>query len=241
MVDLVRDHPDPPSVAEPRQRLQRGPRQHGPGRVGRARDDQALDRLVERLQHRHGRLKAGLRRGGEQHRLQAERLQRVAVGGIAGIGQRHPVADVERGEEGEHEPGGPPGRDHDALDRRGEVVTLSIVGGAARAQRQHAMGLGVADRTAGQGGLRRVEDGLRRARAGLAGLHVKDPRTLRLTPGGGLEYLHREEGRDRGAPGRRHPPRPRGSRPRRCRSRGDRSRSGSFRVRAAGRPGNGSH
>ena len=142
----------------------------------------------------------GLRRGRQQHRLEPERLQRVAVGGVAGIGERHPVADIERGEEREHEPGGGAGRHHDPLCRRGEAVALPVVGGDALAQGEHAVGLGVADPVGGERRPRRIEDRAGRARAGLAGLHVIDPRTFRRTPGRGLEDFHREEGRDRGAP-----------------------------------------
>ena len=163
-----------------------------------------MDGLLQRLQHGDVGLKAGLRRGRQQHRLEAQRLQRVAVGRIAGIGQRYPVAHVEGGEEGENDPGRAPGGDDDAVRRQGEAVALAIEGGDALAQRQHTVGFGVADLLGGQRGLRRVQDRLRRARAGLARLHVEDPRALCRTRRRGLENLHREEGRDRRAPGCHH-------------------------------------
>ena len=87
-----------------RSRARRAPRgEHRPGRVGGAGHDEPLDRLVERLEHLHGRLEARGGAGGEPDHLAAEGGQHVVVAGVARSGDGHAVTGVEGREEGQLE------------------------------------------------------------------------------------------------------------------------------------------
>ncbi len=79
------------------------------------------------------------------HRLDAESLQDVAVGGIAGRGDGHAVAGVEQSEEAEDEPARRSRGDHDPLGRDADLVGVAVVPRDALAQRGHAQRLRVAD------------------------------------------------------------------------------------------------
>ncbi len=106
MVDLIGDQPEPTppagigELAEPRAHG------HGAGRVvgtgkkqsGRLFTGKALEVAGIRHPPRRG---TGL----DQHRLRTERLEDMAVAGVAGRRQQHGIAGVEHGEKGEHESG----------------------------------------------------------------------------------------------------------------------------------------
>ncbi len=81
-----------------------GLRDDGPGRIGRAGDDDAGRSGIERLQLGGGQLEPGLGTAGDLHRLQMQGAQAVAIGDIAGTGQGDAVArlepDAERQDQG---------------------------------------------------------------------------------------------------------------------------------------------
>ena len=73
----------------------------------------------------------------DQHRLDAERREDVAIGGIAGHGERDPIAGLERGEKGELErrrragcDDNLGGIDRDAVLRRGSAPAIASRSGA---------------------------------------------------------------------------------------------------------------
>ena len=96
----------------------------------------------------------------DQHRLEAERRQDVAVGGIAGRGERDPVARLEGGEKRQLKRRRGAGRDDDlgGLDR--DAVLFAVMPGDRLAQGRDAERVGIADAVFGQGAPRRVEHGL---------------------------------------------------------------------------------
>ena len=101
-------------------------RDHRAGRVGRAGDDEPGE--VAGLGEQFGvglvmRVLADL----DQHRLEAERAEDVAIGGIAGRRQRDPVARLEGGEKGELEGGRRAGGDDDLGRVDGDAVLLAVM------------------------------------------------------------------------------------------------------------------
>ena len=120
---------------------------HGAGRIGRAGDHHAGERLLamrgdQRLRRQRP---ARLGRRFDQHRLAAERAEDVPVRRIAGIGERHAVARLEQREEGEHKAARGPGGDDDARRIERQIVSLGVMAGDAGAQRGNPQRLGVAD------------------------------------------------------------------------------------------------
>jgi hypothetical protein len=79
----------------------------------------------------------------DQYRFEAERREDVAVGRVAGRGERDPVARLERGEKGELERRRRAGGDDDLGRIDGDPVARAIIGGDRRAQRRDARGVGI--------------------------------------------------------------------------------------------------
>ena len=140
-------------------------RHHGAGRIGGAADQHALERRAAvRVDQHVGRDRpARRRRGLDQHRLAAERLEDVAVRRIAGHRDRDAIAGLEQRQEGEDESGRRSGgRDHPRrLD--GDAVGLAVVARDARAQRRDAERFGIGE-PAGKRRARSVERGRRAPR-----------------------------------------------------------------------------
>ena len=78
---------------------------HGAGRIRRARDHHALDRLAAMFGNQSvgWNRPARFRRRLYQHRLAAERGEDVPVRRIAGVGERDAIAGFELRQEGEDE------------------------------------------------------------------------------------------------------------------------------------------
>ena len=85
------------------------------------------------------------RRGFDQHRLAAERLEDVAVRRIARHRDRDAIARLEQRQKGEDESGRRAGGDDHARGIDGNAVGLVVVPRDARAQRRNAERLGVAE------------------------------------------------------------------------------------------------
>ena len=81
----------------------------------------------------------------DQHRLDAERRQDVAIGRIAGHGEPDPVAGLESSEKGEQKRGRRAGRDDDlgGIDRN--PVLRPVIAGDRLPQRRDAERVGIAD------------------------------------------------------------------------------------------------
>ena len=112
MVDLVGDQADAVVAAVAREPREIGGPDHRSGRIGRAGDDQPVERarFGEQL---GGRLVMGILADRDQHRLDLESRQDVAIGRIARNGEPDPVAGLEGGEKGELKGGRRAGRDDD--------------------------------------------------------------------------------------------------------------------------------
>ena len=145
VVDLVGDEADAELARPLDQRGELGARQHGAGRVGRARDQRAGE---VRRQVGGARLEAVLGAGGDADRHEVERLQDVAVGRIAGLADRHPVAALEEAGEGEDEAGRRAGGDDDAAGVEVDPVPVAVEPGDAGAQLGQPERHGVAERAA---------------------------------------------------------------------------------------------
>ena len=76
---------------------------HGAGGIGRAGNNQAVERFAALRQQVCRRLKIGVRADGDFNHLDPERCQNVAIRRIAGRRHRDLVAFVERGNEAENE------------------------------------------------------------------------------------------------------------------------------------------
>ena len=148
-------------------------------------DQHALERRapVRVEQHVRRDRPARRRRGFDQDRFAAERLEDVAIRRIAGHRDRDAIAGLEQRQEGEDETGRRPGgRDHArGLDR--DAVGLVVVPRDARAQRRDAERLGIGE-PAGERRARGVERGRgRRARpAGRLPCGSPGRRPLRCAP-----------------------------------------------------------
>ncbi len=196
VIDFVGDEADAEIL---RRRDESGKRvlaHHGAGRIGRARHQQAVQRLarMRRAQglrrDRPARFFAGL----DQHRLAAERGEDVAIRRIAGIGQRDAIARLEQREERQHKSARRAGGDDDArrIDLHG--ISVRIMPRDARAQSGNAERLGIGDR-AGQSRARRIARRLWRRRRRLADLHMHDLAACRLQTRGGGHHVHDHERR----------------------------------------------
>ncbi len=128
MIDLVRDQADAAVTAKAGEPRQIGGGDHRAGRIGRAGDDQAVER--PRFGEEFGvRLIVGVFADLDQHRLDPECCEDVAVGGIARGGERHPVARLERGEKSQLEGGRRTGRDDDLAGIDGDTVLRAVMSG----------------------------------------------------------------------------------------------------------------
>ena len=196
VVDLVGDHARAVLAAALDQCGELAAREHRPGRVRRAGDDQAVQRLGERVEHR--RLQAIVRVGAaiDLDRRAAERLQRVAVGRIAGPRDADAVARREQGDEHRGQAGARAAGQQHALGRDLDAVRLRVVARDALLQRRRKP---VAARVAVEARVRRRARAGRDAGRRLAEVH-RDHRQA------GAQARHREqadlagvEGFDRGA------------------------------------------
>ena len=191
----------PRDPAMPRQGLELLRLEHGPGRIGRAREHQAVDRRRHGGQLLDREREAGLRPEPEPDDLDAERPQDVLVRRERGLGHDHAVAGIEGGEEAEDEGAGCADRDRHLRGVDLEVVGRTIVRSDRPPQRRPAERFGVAERDPAERPPGRLEDRLRRAAAGLADLEMDHV----LARGGACarrgQHVHRDERRDPGAPG----------------------------------------
>ena len=199
VVDLVHDEADGPLAAEGGQGRKILLAEHGAGRVGGARQHEAVQRPVDGRELPDGGLEPGRGVDRDRHHLDVERSQDVAVGRIARHRHGDPVAGIEGGEEAQDEGARGAGRDRDAGGIDLLPVPLAIVAGDAAPQGRQAQGLGIAEPGLAQ---RRLGGRQRRRRstaAGLAHLEVEDIRPLRRALVRGLEHLHDDERRDQPA------------------------------------------
>jgi hypothetical protein len=208
VIDLVDHQPCAAGAAGGGEAAQVGLAQHRTGRVGRARDDEAVKRLVQGGHRGRGGLEPG--RGVDRHRddVDVEGLEDVAVGRVARLRHRDPVAGVEGGQERQDERARGPRRDRHALRRDLEPVPLPVVPRDSLTQHRQAQGLRVAEAAAvlerlGCGGQRLGW----RSQPGLADLQVQYPFACRRTLVRRLEHLHDDEGRHPARTPRRHAPR----------------------------------
>ncbi len=201
MVDLVRDQPDAARLAGLAQRPHAGLVDHRARRVRGAGEDQPVEPSVDLVQQLGRRLEAVLQVGLQPHRLQAQRAQDVAVGGIAGRRQRDPVAGIEGGEEGHDEAGGGAVGDHHPLGVDAHAVQRPVGLGQAPAQLGQAGGVGIAQLLRIDGALGGLARGAWGAVAGLADLEVQDVAAGRRALVGGAQHVHDDEGIDLAALG----------------------------------------
>jgi hypothetical protein len=128
VVDLVGDEPDAAVAAPGGKPREVGSADHRSRRIGRACDDQSVEpaRLGEQFQRW---LVMGILADRDQHRLDVECGQDVAVGRIARNGETHPVARFEGGEKGELKGGRRAGRDNDLGRVDQDAVLRPVVRG----------------------------------------------------------------------------------------------------------------
>ncbi len=156
------------------------------------------------LQQLRRRLVTGVRPGRDFHDLDAEGREDVAVGRIARRRQRHPVADVEGGQEGQQEGARRAGGDHHLPRRHGGAVGPAVMVGDRLAQRRDAQRHGVADLVVAQRRLGRRQHAGRRRGAGLADLEMQHVAMRLLARRGGGHHIHDDEGRHLAAAGDLH-------------------------------------
>ena len=174
VIDLIRDDPYAPAAAPAGKTFQIGARDHRAGGIGRAGQDEAVDRARDGRQQVGSRLEAGLHGGGNRHHLDVERGQDVAVGRIAGFRDRDACPGVEGGQERQDEPArGPDGRsDPGRVDL--DAVDVAVMSGDPLAQGGQPEGLGVAAAPLRQGSGGGGHGGGRGAARGLADLEVQN-------------------------------------------------------------------
>ena len=185
--------PAPSAAAD--QARQRLARHHRAGRIGGAADQHALQRcLAMRSQQGFaGQRVAGVARGLDQHRLAAERGQDMAIGRIAGHGDRHPVARLEHRKERQDETAGRARRDHDPLGVYGTAISIAVVPGDPRAKRGNAERGGVVDPSLIEGRVGGRDRRFRRRRCRLPDFHVNDMPAGRLDPRRRRHHVHHHE------------------------------------------------
>ncbi len=154
-----------------------------------------------RLQQRRRRLESRVETRLDPDDVEIQRAQDVAVGRIARIGQRDPLASIENRQKRQDEAAGRSRRHHDAVGIDRAAVPVLIVPGDPAAQAGQPHGVGIADQVPVQrragGGQRSV--GRRGAR--LADLQVQDVATGSLALVGRTHHVHDDEGWDAPAPG----------------------------------------
>ena len=174
---------------------------HRSGRVGRARDDQAVERacLGQQL---GGRLVMRILPDLDQHRLDIEGRQNVAVSRVAGNREPDPVAGLESGEKPQLKGGRRAGRDDDlgGIDR--DSVLRAVIGGDRLPQRRYAERIGISDPLIGQGAPGGLQHRLGRRSAGLADFEMNDIGAGGLALVGGAQHVHRDKGWDEPPPRR---------------------------------------
>ncbi len=99
MVDLVGNDGDAQAFGGFHQHLQRVDRNDGACRIGRTGEQHALERLFLVRGLHVLRMQVGIPARFDFHDLDAQRRHDVAIGGIAGRGDGHPVSGVEHGKE----------------------------------------------------------------------------------------------------------------------------------------------
>jgi hypothetical protein len=155
---------------------------------------------VELGQLLDSRLEAGLRTGRDLDHLAPEGREHVAVAGIAGSRDRHPVADVERREERQEEPAARTGRHDHVVGRHVDPVAAPVVVGDRRAQLDDAGRRRVAEGVARrQQADRLVVDRAGRAAARLAREQVDQVAVDSLPLGRQRQQVHHVERRHVGA------------------------------------------
>ena len=125
--------------------------------------------------------------------LDAEGAEDVAVGRVAGARQRHPVAGVEGGEEGEHEGAGRAGGNDDPPPVDVDALPAAVVGGDGLAQRRVAESVGVAEPVPAQRPRRGGAHAARRRSRRLADLQVEDVVPAGCALVGGAQHVHDDE------------------------------------------------
>ena len=176
--------------------------QHGSGRVRRAGDDEPVDR-AERFERRERRLEVVLDRRHEGNDFDSDRLERVAVAGVARHGHGNSLADVECGEEREREPTRGASRDHDVVGIDIDAVPVVVVTSELLAQLHDALGARVPEPVS----VERAVCGLDHAPRG-RGRRLSDfePNDLGASSSptfGLVEDLHHVEGGNVGSAGQR--------------------------------------
>ena len=201
MVDLVRDQADAAITAIAGQPGEVGGADHRSGRVGRARDDQPVEsaQIGEEL---GCRLVMGVLADFDQHRLDVERRQDVAIGRVPRDREPHSVAGLEGGEKGKLERGRRAGRDDDLGGVDGDAVLGLVVAGNRLPQRRDTERIGIADPFAPQGAASGIEHRLGRRGPRLADFEMDHVGAPGLPLVGGAQHVHRDKGRHQAPPGR---------------------------------------
>ena len=202
VIDLVGDQPEPAPPAGIGELAEPFAHGHGAGRVIGAGEQQSrrlfAGKAVEVAGVRHPS-----RRGAclDQHRLRTERLEDVAVAGVAGRWQQHGVAGVEHGEEGEHESGRGARGDDDSLRRDADVIALPVIAGDALAQGGEPERIGIAEPVGLERGAGPLPRRARRRRPRLPHLHMDDVGAFGRADIGLAHHVHDDERIDAAAAG----------------------------------------
>ena len=203
VVDLVADEAHAVVGAPAGDRSELGAVDHRPGRVGGRGDDEARERPVGLggVEQSRGGLVARVRTAVDLDDLAAERGEDVAVGRVAGPGERDPVTGLEGREEGEDEPAGRTGRDRHSRRVDLEAVPPPVVRGELGAQLADAQRRRVRERSArGVDAGRRLGHEARRTARGLARAERHDVAPCCAQHGHPVEHVHDLEGRHLRAP-----------------------------------------
>ena len=185
MIHLVADQPNTLGITPTRDGGQLCRVDHRAGWIGRAGHDDALHGRIELGEHLHGRLEPDLRTALDLDHLTAQCGENVAVTGIAGTGDRHPVAGIEAGQEGEEEATGGASGQHDVIGSDGDAVLGRIGFGDRLPKFGQTQGDGVAQLVGVQCLHCRRTDGSGCAGTRLAGRQVDQVAMGALPLGGG--------------------------------------------------------
>ncbi len=197
VVDFIRDQADAALLRRRHQCAQCLVVEHRAGRVAGAGHHQPGKTVGQIARHR---LEPVRRRGLDAHRGEAKRREDLAIGGIAGIAEPHPVATVEQGGESEDEGPRRAGGDHNAGRVEIDAIPVGIEPGDPGAQLRQAEGNGVAQRPGLHRACQRRPRGGRRRGAGLTHFHVDDVAPRRLGGPRRLHHVHHNEGINLGTP-----------------------------------------
>ena len=144
MIHLVADQPNSLGITPARDGGQLCRLDHRAGWISRAGHDDALHGRTELGEHLHGRLEPGLRSALDLDHLTAQCGEDVAIAGIAGTGDCHPISGIEARQEGEQEATRGAGGQHDVVDGDGEAVFVRVGIGDRLPKFGNAQGDGVA-------------------------------------------------------------------------------------------------